>query len=415
MADSPAVRERNSADSSPLRSPATRWHALADDVLSGAAPSHQQALDILNAPDDAVLELLAAAYRIRRHYYGNTVKLNYLVNAKSGLCPEDCGYCSQSRLSTASIHKYPLMDADEIIEGAEQAVAMKASTCCIVLSGRGPSNKEVRRVAEATRTIKERHPGLKICACMGLLRDGQAEELKEAGVDRYNHNVNTASSHHDEVVSTHTYDDRVETVEKAKHAGISPCSGVIIGMGETDEQIVEAAFALRSLGSDSIPVNFLIPIEGTPMELRQRAHQQKNGANNDGRKHSADGAAAKNGHRAPDTAAGHGRRAADITPRFALKVLAMYRFVCPDREIRVSAGREVHLRSLQPMAFYAANALFVSDYLTEPGQTSESDWEMIEDLGFEIETVGEGPLTPAGDGASSGDGAPAVDNDSIRP
>ncbi len=337
---------------------ALSWPALADHVLSGEAPDHDDALAVLESPDEDILEILGTAYRIRRRYYGNTVKLNYLVNAKSGLCPEDCGYCSQSRLSTAPIHKYGLLGLEEIIEGAEQAVAMKASTCCIVLSGRGPSGKEVRRVAEATRAIKERHPGLKICACMGLLREGQAAALRDAGVDRYNHNVNTASSHHDEIVGTHTYDDRVNTIEQAKAAGISPCSGVIIGMGESREQIVEAAFALREIGSDSIPVNFLIPIDGTPME-------EKNGAN------------------------GHIRR---MTPLFALKVLAMYRFVCPDREIRVSAGREVHLRSLQPMAFYAANALFVSDYLTEPGQESEADWQMIEDLGFEIEAVGAGAL-----------------------
>ena len=342
----------------------SRWHEFAARVLDDEALTADEALAILRAPDTEVLDLLAAAYRVRRHYYGNTVKLNFLVNAKSGLCPEDCGYCSQSRVSEAPIHKYGLMDADEIIEGAEQAVAMKASTCCIVLSGRGPSNREVRHVAEATKAIKERHPGLKICACMGILRDGQADALREAGVDRYNHNVNTAASHHDEIVSTHTYDDRVATVEQAKQAGISPCSGVIIGMGESYEQMVEAAFALRAIGSDSIPVNFLIPIDGTPMAAEQRA----------------------NGH-GPGNVQG-----ADITPRFALKILAMYRFVCPDREIRVSAGREVHLRSLQPMAFYAANALFVSDYLTEPGQQSEDDWQMIEDLGFEIENVGAGPV-----------------------
>lgn len=332
----------------------TRWQALADDVLHGEIPAKDDVQAILEAPDTEVLDILAAAYRIRRRYYGNTVKLNYLVNAKSGLCPEDCGYCSQSRCSTAPIDKYGMMDKEAILERAEQAVAMKASTCCIVISGRGPSNKEVRHVAEATREIKARHPGLKICACMGILRDGQAEALREAGVDRYNHNVNTAESHHDEIVSTHSYEDRVRTVEEAKTAGISPCSGVIIGLGETNAQIVEAAFALRELESDSIPVNFLIPIEGTPMHAEGRGQ--------------------------------------DITPRFALKVLSMYRFICPDREIRVSAGREVHLRTLQPMALYAANALFVSDYLTEPGQAESDDWQMIEDLGFEVERVGEAPI-----------------------
>ena len=344
-------------------SAASPWHALSGRVLSGTPATTAEALSVLNAPDVEVLDILAAAYRLRRHHFGNTVKLNYLVNAKSGLCPEDCGYCSQSHVSSADIKQYGMMDKETLIEQAEDAVAARASTCCIVISGRGPSQKEVNHVSEAVQEIKSRHPELKVCACMGILRDGQAEQLKEAGVDRYNHNVNTAASHHDEVVSTHTYEDRVRTVEKSKAAGISPCSGVIVGMGESNEQIVESAFALRDLHSDSIPVNFLIPIEGTPMQERDLGR--------------------------------------DITPRFALKVLAMFRFVCPDREIRVSAGREVHLRSLQPMSLYAANAIFVSDYLTEPGQASSSDWEMIEDLGFEVEPVG-GPMgSEAGDGASS--------------
>lgn len=334
---------------------ASRWHALASRILDGTPCTADEALAVLEAPDVEVLDILGAAYKLRHHHYGNTVKFNYLVNAKSGLCPEDCGYCSQSRCSDAPIDKYALMDEDEIIEGAERAVEMKASTCCIVISGRGPSKKEVDRVATAAKEIKKRHPGLKICACLGILRDGQAEQLKEAGVDRYNHNVNTAASHHDEIVSTHSYDDRVSTVEKAKESGISPCSGVIVGMGESNEQVVESALALRELNADSIPVNFLIPVEGTPME------EQELGA--------------------------------DISPQFALKVLAMFRFVNPDREIRISAGREVHLRTLQPMALYAANALFVSDYLTEPGQAENDDWQMIEDLGFEIEQVG-APMGP---------------------
>lgn len=335
--------------------PGSRWHDLATRVLDGAATSRADAQAILESPDRELLDLLGAAYRIRHHFYGNVVKLNYLVNAKSGLCPEDCGYCSQSAVSDAPIDRYGMMTREDILEQAEQAVAMKASTCCIVISGRGPSNKEVEHVAAATEDIKARHPGLKICACMGILRDDQAERLKAAGVDRYNHNVNTAESHHDDVVSTHTYDDRVDTVEKSKHAGLSPCSGAIVGMGESHEQIVDVAFALRELESESIPVNFLIPVEGTPMH--------------------ADG------------------RGDELTPRFGLKVLSLFRFVCPDREIRVSAGREVHLRSLQPMALYAANSMFVSDYLTEPGQTEDSDWQMIEDLGFDVEPVG-GPMGP---------------------
>ena len=339
-----------------------RWSAWAERIVGGDSIDRETAREILEVGPAGLMDLVSAAFKIRRHYYGLTVKLNYLVNAKSGLCPEDCGYCSQSRDSTAAIDRYPVMDEEEIIEQAEEAVANKASTCCIVLSGRGPSEKEVDRVGSAVRTIKERHPDLKICACMGILRDGQAERLREAGVDRYNHNVNTAESHHDEIVSTHTYEDRTETVKKADGAGISPCSGVIVGLGEDRSELVDSAFALRELGADSIPVNFLIPIEGTPME----------------------------------------DRGGELDPRYCLKVLCMFRFVCPDREIRISAGREVHLGHLQPMALYPANSMFVSDYLTEPGQEASSDWAMIEDLGFEVEPIG-GPMGPQPDGPPTSD------------
>ena len=331
----------------------SRWHRLAGRVLAGEVPTRGEALEVLRCPDGELLDLLAAAYRIRYAYFGNTVKLNYLVNAKSGICPEDCAYCSQSRVSTAPIARYPLLSKEELLARAERAVQLRASTCCIVLSGRGPSGREVEQVAEAVRDIKERYPGLKICACMGLLDEAQARTLRQAGVDRYNHNLNTAPEVYPTICSTHTHADRVDTAKTVKDAGISLCSGLIVGMGETEEHLVDVAFTLRELGADSIPVNFLIPIPGTPLAAAARP----------------------------------------LNPRACLKVLCLFRFLCPDREIRVSAGREVHLRSLQPLSLYPANALFVADYLTEPGQAAELDWQMIEDLGFEIEPLG-APLGP---------------------
>jgi biotin synthase len=198
-------------------------------------------------------------------------------------------------------------------------------------------------VTAAVRQIKQELP-MKICACLGLLTDEQASRLSDAGVDRYNHNLNTAASHHARITTTHTYDDRVATLEAVKRAGISPCAGFIAGMGESDEQIVDIAFALRELDADSIPVNFLNAIPGTPLEGRN-----------------------------------------ELDPRRCLKILALMRFTCPAKEIRVAGGREVNLRSLQPLALYAANSIFVGDYLTTPGQAAESDWAMLEDLGFEIE------------------------------
>lgn len=329
---------------------AARWGALADRVLSGEELDASTARSILDAPDEDLLDLLAAAYRIRKRHFSNKVKLNYLVNAKSGLCPEDCSYCSQSKDSMAEIEKYRLMSQEQIIEKADQAAALHAGTCCIVISAHGPSDSEVDHVAGAMKVIKEKHPDLKLCACLGILEEGQAERLAAAGADRYNHNLNTAETHYEDICSTHSYKDRLDTVDSAKKAGISPCSGVIIGMGESRDQVVESAFALKDLDVDSIPVNFLIAIEGTPLF--------------------------------DDPSRG------ELDPRYCLKVLAMYRFVNPDKEIRVSAGREHHLRTMQPMALYAANALFLADYLTEPGQTVDMDQQMIEDLGFEWEGVG---------------------------
>jgi biotin synthase len=320
-----------------------RWDTLAEKALRGEAPSREEALAVLRAPDEELLGLLSAAYRVRRATFGNKVKLNLLMNAKSGVCPEDCGYCSQSIVSTAPIPKYSLLDEDVIVEGAREAWRRKAGTYCIVASGRGPSARELRQVTAAVRRIKEELP-MKVCACLGLLTEEQAQELGDAGVDRYNHNLNTSADHYGRITTTHTYEDRVRTIEAVRRAGISPCSGVITGMRETDEQLVDVAFALRELDADSIPVNFLHAIDGTPLEGTH-----------------------------------------ELDPRRCLKVLCLYRFVCPTKEIRVSGGREVNLRSLQPLSLYPANAIFIGDYLTTPGQAAEDDYRMIEDLGFEIE------------------------------
>jgi biotin synthase len=322
---------------------ASRWAALADDVLAGEPLGREDALAILRSPDDELLALLDGAFRIRRRHYGRLVKLNMLVNAKSGICPEDCGYCSQSIVSTAPVPKYSLLSEEVIVAGAHEAWARKARTYCIVASGRGPSAREVRQVTAAVRQIKQELP-MKICACLGLLTDDQAQALADAGVDRYNHNLNTSADHHGEITTTHTYEDRVRTLGAVKRAGISPCSGFIAGMRETDEQVVDVAFALRDLDADSIPVNFLHAIDGTPLEGLD-----------------------------------------ELNPRRCLKILALLRYACPAKEIRVAGGREKNLRSLQPLALYAANSIFVGDYLTTPGQAAQDDWRMLEDLGFEIE------------------------------
>lgn len=325
----------------------SRWIELAESVLNGYEISDLEAMNILNCPDAELLELLQGAYRIRHHYYGNKVKLNMILNTKSGLCPENCSYCSQSVISTAPIEKYRMMDKEMILNGAERAQQLNAGTFCIVASGRGPSNKEVEHIASAVEEIKERYQ-MKICACLGILKPEQAKRLKEAGVDRYNHNINTSERHYENITTTHTYEDRVETIETVKESGISPCSGVIIGMKETKEDVIHMARSLHILDADSIPVNFLNPIEGTPLE---------------------------------------GVR--ELNPLYCLKVLCLFRYINPSKEIRIAGGREVNLRSLQPFGLYPANSIFIGDYLTTEGQETTADHQMITDLGFEIEFVQE--------------------------
>jgi biotin synthase len=319
------------------------WEGLADKALAGECLTRAEALSVLEADDDELLALLNAAFRVRRHYFGRKVKLNMLLNAQSGRCLEDCGYCSQSFKAKTEIDEYCMVSRETIVAGAKRAAEVGAGTYCIVCSGRSPTNRDVEKIATAVEEIKE-STSLKVCACLGILLEGQADRLKAAGVDRYNHNINTSASHHAEVTTTHSYDDRVRTVNRAKAAGISPCSGVIIGMGESHDDILETAFALREIGADSIPVNFLHPVDGTPLGDRP-------GPN----------------------------------PRFCLKALALFRFLCPDKEIRASGGREVNLRSLQGMALYAANAMFIGDYLTTDGQEPEDDHQLIADMGFEID------------------------------
>lgn len=320
------------------------YQQLAQRVIDGYVITDEEALAILESPDTELLAVLDAAYRIRYHYYGNKVKLNMIINTKSGLCPENCGYCSQSIVSTAPIEKYPMMKQQEIIDGANRAASLQVGTYCIVASGRGPRNQEIDIVVDSVKEIKERHPEMTVCACLGILKPEQAQRLKEAGVDRYNHNINTSARNHTNITTSHTYDDRVQTVERAKEAGISPCSGVIVGMKETKQDVVDMARSLHALDADSIPVNFLNAIDGTPLE----------GIN-------------------------------ELNPRYCLKVLALFRFINPTKEIRVSGGREVNLGHMQPLGLYPANSIFLGDYLTTDGQPGDDDKKMLEQLGFEID------------------------------
>ena len=331
------------------------WSGVVKRSLGGDPLTRQEALELLSLPDEEVPGLLQAAFEVRQARFGKRVKVCVLQNARSGLCPEDCHYCSQSSLSTAKIDKYPLMDKDLLMDGARRASAAGAKRYCMVTSGRGPSDEEVEHFCDVTRQIKQHLP-LEICVCLGLLSQAQARRLKEAGVGWVNHNLNTSERFHQEICTTHTYQDRVRTVENVRKASLMTCSGGIVGMGETDEDILDLAFACRQMQMDSIPVNFLHPIPGTPLESRR-----------------------------------------DLTPKKCLKVLCLFRFLNPKAEIRAAGGREVNLGAEQALALYPANSIFVEGYLTTPGQQAEDARRMIEDMGFEIEPP-EAQLTESGKG-----------------
>ncbi|MBT4013613.1 MAG: biotin synthase BioB [Planctomycetaceae bacterium] len=318
------------------------WHALAQQVLSGTPLDQQQAMQILTSPDDEILDLMSAAFRIRKQYFGKTVQLYFLMNAKSGLCPEDCSYCSQSKDSAAEIPKYNILSQDKLLDGAKIAAERNAKTYCIVISARAPSERELAAVETIVPHIKEQYD-LKICACLGLLSDDQAQRLSDAGVDRVNHNLNTSEANYKNICTTHSYQDRMDTLHAVRRAGMEICSGGIIGMGEQNQDVIDMAFALRDLEADSIPLNFLNAIEGTQLQTINT-----------------------------------------LTPQYCLKALAMYRFANPTTELRIAGGRELHLSSLQPLGLYAANSIFVGDYLTTAGQAPDADYQMIKDLGFEV-------------------------------
>ena len=319
-----------------------RWNDLADRVLAGSSATTDDALALLASPDDELLAVLHAAFRLRQRYHGREVRIHVLKNAKSGLCPEDCAFCSQSTKFETGVERFGLLSVEELVAGAREAAAMGAVKYCMVTSTRGPSERELETICTAVRQIK-RELNLNVCTSLGLLKDGQAEQLAAAGVTRFNHNLESSRAHFPEICSTHDYDDRIRTVKAAKAAGMEACCGGIMGLGESPQDRVALAMELRALEVESIPVNFLDPRPGTPLGDRPR-----------------------------------------LTPQDCLRALAMFRFVNPTRDIRIAGGREVNLRHLQPLALYPANSLFCNGYLTTPGQGPDADIRMIEDLGFRV-------------------------------
>lgn len=332
------------------------WTPLADGILSGRSVTREEALAVMEAPDALLPEILADAYRVRRHHHGDAVKVHILANAKSGNCPEDCSFCSQSAHADSGIDRYPLLSPETLLAQARAARAAGAWKFCIVTATRGPSDRDLDLLCAAVRRIKREVP-VRVCVSLGLLTAEKARRLAAAGVDRFNHNLETSPRRFPEICTTHAYADRLETLRHAREAGLEICSGGIVGLGEDDADLVEMAFAARAAGAVSIPVNFLDPRPGTPLAGRPRP-----------------------------------------SPQRCLKALCLFRFVNPERDIRAAGGREAALRALAPLALYPANSIFTQGYLTTPGHAVETDLAMIQDMGFEVVTE---TAVPAGREASA--------------
>jgi len=315
---------------------------LARRSLEGP-PLEAAELARLLGPELPLLPLLHEAYIVRERYCGKRVQVHILNNARNARCPEDCGYCSQSAVTQAPVRPYEWKSKDQLLEEARRAWAAGAFRYCIVASGRGPTERQLHSLADAVRAIKKEVP-VEICVSVGLVDESKARMLKQAGVDRLNHNLNTSERRYPSICSTHSYADRVATLEAAKAAGLEACSGMIVGMGEGDADIIEVALKLRALEVPSIPVNFLIPIEGNPVY--------------------SDGC---------------------LTPERCLRILALFRLANPRAEIRAAGGREGHLGALEPLALYPANSLFVEGYLTTRGEAALDTYRMIRDAGFVVE------------------------------
>jgi len=318
------------------------YSSLAARALADEPPCAAECERLLGDPALDLLSLVHAAYRVRHAHWQKDVQVHIINNAQNGHCPEDCAYCTQAKTSETGIDRYRIKDDDEILSEARRAYEAGAHRYCMVFAGRGPNLGRTQTLARLIRKIKQSY-NLEVCVSAGLIDDDKARVLAEAGLDRLNHNLNTSRQHYPAICSTHSYDDRLATIRAARNAGLEVCSGMIVGMGESQAEVVEVAHALRELSAASIPINFLLPFEGTRV----------------------------------------GEPVA-LTPEYCLRVLCMFRFVNPSAELRISAGRELHLRSLQPLSLYPANSLFLEGYLNAKGGKARDTLQMIHDAGFRI-------------------------------
>ena len=319
-----------------------QWIAeLADRVIAGGSVTETEANRLIGATGSDIFALFLGATRIREEFLGNGVHLCAIINAKSGRCSENCAFCAQSAHFDTGVPVYPLVDQERMVAEAKSA-QMNGSSCYgIVTSGTSVGEDEVSIICEALRRIRRETDIAPACS-LGIISVETARALKQAGMVTYHHNLETARSFFPNICSTHDYDEDIATIRSVKEAGLRVCSGGILGLGESPAQRVELAFILRELAVESIPLNFLNPIPGTPLEGAEL-----------------------------------------IAPMECLKAIALFRYVNPSREISVCGGREKNLRDLQSWIFFAgASGTMTGNYLTTVGRSSEEDWQMLADLGL---------------------------------
>lgn len=319
-----------------------KFISLAEGIIEGKIPEDERYRELLTTPDRDCFKMLCGSDMIRESYFGRSVHLCTICNGKSGKCSEDCRFCSQSAFSKTGAPVYPLMNRDDLKKGGVYASGTPINRYSIVTTGKGCSNREIREIAAAMAELDSEK--IEKCVSLGVIQEDDFEILRAAGVTRYHHNLETCRSYFQSVCTTHTYDERVNTLKIARRAGLSLCAGGIFGIGETDDHIFELALALRDLDVESVPLNFLVPVEGTPF--------------------------------------GHFHH---LTPLRCLKIIAFFRYFLPAKEIIICGGREHNVKELHPMVFYAgASGIMTGDYLTTEGRTLQKDLQMLEQLGFSI-------------------------------
>jgi biotin synthase len=315
---------------------------LAEDILKGKAQDNSTYLKILSASDDELLSIMGGADMLRQKSFGMRIHLCTICNGKSGKCSEDCKFCSQSSFSKTDAPVYPVLPGEELIRGGIYAQETPINRYSIVTTGRGLPRRDVEEVIEAMKGLDDKR--IKKCVSLGILKDEEMKLIRKSGITRYHHNLETSRSLFNKVCTTHTYDERIETITAAKRAGMETCVGGIFGIGETDEQILEFASDIKALDVDSIPLNFLVPIPGTPYGGMNR-----------------------------------------LTPVRCLKIIAFFRYYLPDKEIIICGGREKNLKELHPLIFYAgASGMMTGNYLTTEGRTLEHDLALLDQMGFGV-------------------------------